>query len=108
MQLQNKHAFISLHVHNTMQSPSKITVYVNRHKANLWNKKPPNIWYSTNMFLYVKSVVVEKGWAVRLPAGGGAGGRVGGGEGAAAAQSTRILHLWRHTAPPRLNRIVNI
>ncbi len=45
------------------------------------------------MFLYVKSVVVEKGWAVRLPAGGGAGGRVGGGEGAAAAQSTRILHL---------------
>jgi hypothetical protein len=33
------------------------------------------------------------GWAVRLPAVGGAGGRVEGGEGAAAAQSTRILHL---------------
>jgi hypothetical protein len=41
----------------------------------------------------LKSEVVGKGWAVRLPAVGGAGGRVEGGEGAAVAQSTRILHL---------------
>ncbi len=41
----------------------------------------------------LKRELVEKGRAVRLPAVGGAGGREEGGEGAAAAQSTHILHL---------------
>ncbi len=41
MQLQNKQASRPLHVHTTLQPPSKKLLYVKctRHNANLWNKK---------------------------------------------------------------------